>query len=132
MAAQLRHMVRATERPNVAVQVVPFDRGAHIALNGPYLLLEFAKAQSVVHLEHTRSSLFVDDPENVMPWRKSSHSGTDTNCVEVAAGHHRAGGGAEWVVAVRDSKDPAGPVLRVAPGDWAAFLTAVHRGAPAP
>ena len=34
-------------------------------------------------------------------WRKSSHSGSGTNCVEVAEG------------AVRDSKNPAGPVLTV-------------------
>lgn len=38
-------------------------------------------------------------------WRKSSFSGSDANCVEVA-----------WVpegVLYRDSKDPDGPVLRV-------------------
>ena len=34
-------------------------------------------------------------------WRKSSHSGTNANCVELAVG------------AVRDSKNPSGPVLRV-------------------
>jgi hypothetical protein len=40
-------------------------------------------------------------------WRKSSYSGgMDENCVEVA---HLAAG-----LAVRDSKDPGGPVLRFA------------------
>ena len=37
-----------------------------------------------------------------LTWRKSSHSGSDTNCVEVAAEG-----------AVRDSKNPGGPVLNV-------------------
>jgi hypothetical protein len=54
-------------------------------------------------------------------WRHSSHSGsTGGQCVEVAAG--RDG------VAVRDSKDPGGPVLRFAPAAWRAFLHGTHHG----
>lgn len=48
-------------------------------------------------------------------WRKASFSGNGGgDCVEVATG--RPG-----VVAVRDSKDPNGPVLVVTPGGWASF-----------
>lgn len=55
-------------------------------------------------------------------WRKSSYSGNGgANCVEVR--HDPAG-----TVAVRDSKNPAGPVLAVAPGDWRAFLAEVKTG----
>jgi hypothetical protein len=51
-------------------------------------------------------------------WRKSTYSdGQGGNCVEVA--------GAAGVVAVRDSKDPAGPALGFAPARWRAFLAAV-------
>lgn len=48
-------------------------------------------------------------------WRKSSYSGTDGqgDCVEVAFG---------GTVAVRDSKNPAGPILTVSPTAWRAFL----------
>jgi hypothetical protein len=49
------------------------------------------------------------------PWRKSSHSGTETNCVEVAAARN--------VIAIRDSKNPDGPVLTFTPTAWATFLT---------
>lgn len=53
-------------------------------------------------------------------WRTSSYSGGNGECVEVAA----LGG----VVGVRDSKDPTGPVLLVAPGAFTAFVRAVARG----
>jgi hypothetical protein len=55
-------------------------------------------------------------------WRKSSRSsGNGGNCVEVADldGGHRA---------VRDSKDPAGPVLMFTPGEWSAFTAGVRDG----
>ncbi|MEU4534172.1 DUF397 domain-containing protein [Streptosporangium sp. NPDC023825] len=52
-------------------------------------------------------------------WKKSSLSGgSGGNCVEVA-------GNLPGAVAVRDSKNPAGPVLAFTPGEWSAFLTAV-------
>ncbi|MEU1684751.1 DUF397 domain-containing protein [Micromonospora sp. NPDC005707] len=52
-------------------------------------------------------------------WRKSTRSnGSGGNCVEVA-------GNLPGVVAVRDSKDPAGPVLTFGPDAWRAFVTRV-------
>jgi transcriptional regulator with XRE-family HTH domain len=65
MTAQLRHLLTVTERPNVTVQVIPFQHGAHPGLDGPYVLLNFAKAQPLVHLEHKRSGIFVDEPDDV-------------------------------------------------------------------
>lgn len=50
----------------------------------------------------------------VARWRKSSHSGGGNDCVEIAA----AGGS----TAVRDSKNPTGPILSFGPAGWAAFL----------
>lgn len=49
-------------------------------------------------------------------WRKSSRSnGSGGNCVEVAEN-------LSGVVAVRDSKDPAGPVLVFTPDAWGTFV----------
>jgi hypothetical protein len=46
-------------------------------------------------------------------WRKSSFSFSNGNCIEVADGQ---------LVAVRDSKDPSGPVLAFSPAAWRAFI----------
>ncbi|GGK90639.1 hypothetical protein Sme01_53130 [Sphaerisporangium melleum] len=56
-------------------------------------------------------------------WRRSSRSGNNGGeCVEVA-------GGLPHVVAVRDSKNAAGPVLVFRSDDWSDFLRAVKSGA---
>lgn len=55
-------------------------------------------------------------------WRKSSHSGgTGGNCVEVAV---LPDGGR----ALRDSNDPAGPVLRFTSAEWSAFVAGARDG----
>ncbi|MEU9829660.1 DUF397 domain-containing protein [Micromonospora chersina] len=55
-------------------------------------------------------------------WRKSTRSGGNGgDCVEVA--DNLAG-----VVAVRDSKDPAGPVLTFDPAAWTRFVTMTKDG----
>jgi hypothetical protein len=59
-------------------------------------------------------------------WRKSSFSsGNGGACVEVAIvpGAAEGGGG---LVALRDSKDPAGPALVFTPGEWQAFIASVR------
>ncbi|MFG3423153.1 DUF397 domain-containing protein [Micromonospora sp. NPDC049460] len=54
-------------------------------------------------------------------WRKSTRSnGQGGACVEVADN-------LPGVVAVRDSKDPAGPVLAFDPAAWRAFVSGVAR-----
>lgn len=54
-------------------------------------------------------------------WRRSSFSqGSDQTCVEVAFEQAR--------ILVRDSKDPAGPVLHFSPKEWDVFLLGVGNG----
>ena len=41
MRAQVKHLLDAAERPNVTIQVLPFSRGAHASMFGPYVVLGF-------------------------------------------------------------------------------------------
>jgi transcriptional regulator with XRE-family HTH domain len=81
MAEQIRHVLALAERPNVDVLVIPFDQGSHTGLDGTYSIMEFAKARTLVYLEHKRSSLFIDEPDDVAPF----HEATDI-LVETALG----------------------------------------------
>jgi hypothetical protein len=59
--------------------------------------------------------------EVISTFRKSSYSGQEGNCLEVAA---TATGGR----AVRDSKAQAGPLLAVSRESWRAFVTGAQAG----
>ncbi|MFB6881202.1 DUF397 domain-containing protein [Streptomyces noursei] len=52
-------------------------------------------------------------------WKKSSYSGDNSQCVEVA--HNLPG-----IVPVRDSKAPEGPVLVFSPASFSAFVHAIR------
>jgi hypothetical protein len=54
-------------------------------------------------------------------WLRSSYSTGANNCVETARPH---AGPWTGLLAVRDSKDPAGPALLFSPGSWAGFTAA--------
>ena len=53
-------------------------------------------------------------------WRKSNRSVDEGNCLEVAA--------LDRGRAVRDSKNPTGPTLRLTTAAWSAFTTGVRTG----
>ncbi|MEV5407540.1 DUF397 domain-containing protein [Thermopolyspora sp. NPDC052614] len=59
---------------------------------------------------------------NTAVWRKSTHSSDNGGmCVEVAAN-------LPGVIAVRDSKDPSGPVLLFTPTEWQSFVGGLKLG----
>ncbi|QNS07557.1 DUF397 domain-containing protein [Streptomyces xanthii] len=56
-------------------------------------------------------------------WRRSSRSTGANNCVETARPNGRAVAGR---LAVRDSKDPAGPALLFTPTAWEGFIDSLR------
>ncbi|AZS71713.1 DUF397 domain-containing protein [Streptomyces lydicus] len=60
-----------------------------------------------------------------LTWTKSSHSDANGGeCLEFSRALTQPHG----LVPVRDSKDPDGPALIFAAGDWSSFVSAIKRG----
>jgi transcriptional regulator with XRE-family HTH domain len=73
MVDQLRHILELAARPNVTVQVVSSTvPGYQPMLAGPFELMEFAKAQPIVLLDHHRSSAFLWEPEDVAEFAEAA------------------------------------------------------------
>lgn len=70
MKEQLRRLLEAAAKPRVQIQVLPLDRGAHSAMNGPLVILNMAHAESLVYAETPGSGQVITDP------------GVVANCVE--------------------------------------------------
>ncbi len=58
--------------------------------------------------------------EDSLLWIKSSASGANGACVEMAK--------AQEMTLVRDSKDPSGPVLAFSMAEWTAFMIDFRAG----
>jgi hypothetical protein len=59
-------------------------------------------------------------PGHELAWRKALSSVGNGACLELAP--------VNGMVAIRDSKDPGGPVLRYTAAEWEAFLDGAKKG----
>jgi transcriptional regulator with XRE-family HTH domain len=71
MRDQLEHLAAMAERPNITVQVLPFSRGAHSGMFGPYLLMSFPQvsAQDLVLTETPTGNLWTEGASQVASYR---------------------------------------------------------------
>jgi transcriptional regulator with XRE-family HTH domain len=71
MRAQLEHLLRVTELPNVTLQIVLFDTGPHAAAGGPFSILRFPEPDlpDVVYLEQLTSAVYLDQPDDVTSYQ---------------------------------------------------------------
>jgi hypothetical protein len=68
MRAQLEHLLRITELPNVTLQIMPFRVGPHAAAGGgSFTILRFPQPDlpDLVYLEQLHSALYLDRPDDV-------------------------------------------------------------------
>ncbi|GAA3412018.1 helix-turn-helix domain-containing protein [Streptosporangium vulgare] len=62
LRAQIDHLLDAVERPNIRLQIMPFERGGHAAAGGPFSILRFPERDlpDVVYMEQLTSALYLD------------------------------------------------------------------------
>jgi Domain of unknown function (DUF5753)/Helix-turn-helix domain len=66
MRAQLERIIEVAQKPTVTVQVVPYEVGAHPALDSTFTILDFAgTAPTVVYVEGLVGWIYLDRPEDV-------------------------------------------------------------------
>jgi transcriptional regulator with XRE-family HTH domain len=67
MAAQLEHLIKASELPNVTLQVLPFHVGTHAAEAGAFTILRFPEPDlpDVVYIEQLTGALYLDKRDDV-------------------------------------------------------------------
>ncbi len=67
MAAQLERLIKASELPNVTLQVLPFQVGAHAAEAGAFTILRFPEPDlpDVVYTEQLTGALYLDKRDDV-------------------------------------------------------------------
>jgi transcriptional regulator with XRE-family HTH domain len=72
MREQLRRLVVAAELPNVTIQFLPFEIGAHAGMDGTFAILDFAEPgeSSVVFAENATGGLFIERPEELRTYNK--------------------------------------------------------------
>jgi transcriptional regulator with XRE-family HTH domain len=70
MRDQLAQLLRAAQRKNVTIQVIPLGMGGHPAVGGPFMLLRFAERDPHVCIESHRGALFLSLPEQVKSYQE--------------------------------------------------------------
>jgi transcriptional regulator with XRE-family HTH domain len=73
MARQIEHLIEVAKRPRVSIQVIPFGAGAHSALAGPFVHLEFPAENDpdVIFVENALGdTIFRDDEEVTADYRE--------------------------------------------------------------
>ena len=67
LGAQIERLIEAANLPNVTLQVLRFNVGAHAAMIGAFSILRFADEEipDVVYLEQVSNATYLDKPEDV-------------------------------------------------------------------
>ena len=71
MRGQLEHLIELSQRPNVTIQIIPFQAGGHAVVGGSFSLLHFAEHDlpDVVYLEQLHSAQYLDKPDTVAAYQ---------------------------------------------------------------
>jgi transcriptional regulator with XRE-family HTH domain len=70
MARQLRALLKAADRPNVRLWVVPFGVGGRVGFESSFYIINFPQDESVVQLASKRSDVYLEDQEEIDLFRE--------------------------------------------------------------
>lgn len=71
MQAQLCYLIEVSELPNVIVQVIPFDVGAHPGMPGSFMVMQFDEAAipDVIYLDSMAGELFLEEENDIRRYK---------------------------------------------------------------
>jgi hypothetical protein len=61
MHDQLLHLAAVAHRPNVTIEVIPYQAGAHSGLLGAFVIADFADAPSIAYLETAAGGQIIEE-----------------------------------------------------------------------
>lgn len=71
---QMRHLLEQSQAPNIALQVIPFEAGAHLGMPGQFSILEFAEPDPpMIYTENAGGGLFMEAEPDVARYRDNYH-----------------------------------------------------------
>ncbi|WP_305787368.1 helix-turn-helix domain-containing protein [Symbioplanes lichenis] len=67
MRGQIEALIEAAKKPNVRLQIIPFNAGGHAAAGGPFAILRFPEPElpDVVYVEQLTSGIYLDKRDDV-------------------------------------------------------------------
>jgi transcriptional regulator with XRE-family HTH domain len=70
MAGQLRWLLHLAARPDIRMRILPHSIGAHSGLDSPFVIMDYADASPIVHLENGTYSLSVDESDLIAKYER--------------------------------------------------------------
>ena len=70
MSDQLHHLLRMSVRPNISLRVIPAAAGAHAAVAGSFIFMEFAHIKPVVYMEAETTAVFLEEAPEIAAYRR--------------------------------------------------------------
>ena len=71
MSAQLDRLIEVTDLPNVTMQIIPYEAGAHPAMDSTFSMLDFdGSVPSVVYVEGLVGWIYVDSPQDLARYQQ--------------------------------------------------------------
>ncbi|REE96305.1 helix-turn-helix domain-containing protein [Thermomonospora umbrina] len=64
---QMDHLIEVSQLPNVTLQVIPLDAGAHPGMHGSFVVMQFAEdlGPNIVYVENMTRDLFLEEESDI-------------------------------------------------------------------